>query len=78
MENADSLTLIQKGYTLQLQPQSSRNMAPRQQDGITQSIRLQGVERGKGTQVKMRWRASYTLGGESVNEQGELGGLGVS
>ncbi|EMC99640.1 hypothetical protein BAUCODRAFT_63239 [Baudoinia panamericana UAMH 10762] len=68
---------VTKGYTLNLQPQSSRTLSPNQQNGITQTIRLQGVERGKGTGVKMRWRASYSLGGKAVNEQGELTGLGV-
>ncbi|KYG50368.1 hypothetical protein M433DRAFT_57267 [Acidomyces richmondensis BFW] len=68
---------VTKGYTLHLQPQSSRTLAPRQQDGITQTIRLTGVERGKGTSVKMRWRASYAVDGQQMNEQGELGGLGV-
>ena len=66
-----------KGYTLHLQPQSSRTLAPNQQNGITQTIRLDGVERGKGTSVKMRWRASYSLDGEVRNEQGEIVGLGV-
>jgi len=39
---------------------------------------LQGVERGKGLGVKMRWRASYLLGGEKREEQRELAGVGVS
>ncbi|KAK4549145.1 hypothetical protein LTR36_007602 [Oleoguttula mirabilis] len=69
---------VTKAYTLHLQPQSSRHLAPHQQSpGITQTIRLQGCERGKGTSVKMRWRATYVLGGRQVNEQGELVGLGV-
>ncbi|EGP83497.1 unnamed protein product [Zymoseptoria tritici ST99CH_1A5] len=67
---------VTKGYTLKLEPQSSRNLAPKQQDGITQIIRLQGVERGKGGSVKMRWRAGYTVGGKQTNEQGELNGFG--
>ncbi|KAK5125209.1 hypothetical protein LTR85_000885 [Meristemomyces frigidus] len=69
---------VTKGYTLHLLPQSSRHLAPHQTNpGITQTIRLQGCERGKGTSVKMRWRATYALGGQQVNEQGELVGLGV-
>lgn len=66
-----------QGYTLSLLPQSSRTLSPKQQNGITQTIRLQGVERGKGTSVKMRWRASYGVGGKQMNEQGEIVGLGV-
>ncbi|KAI7119138.1 hypothetical protein KC352_g33394, partial [Hortaea werneckii] len=69
---------VTKGYTLALQPQSSRSLGPNQQNGITQSIRLQGCQRGQGTAVKMRWRASYTLNGQQQNEQGEIAGLGVS
>lgn len=40
-------------------------------------MRVMGVEKGKGTSVKLRWRASYTIQGETKNEQGELAGLGV-
>jgi len=38
---------------------------------------VQGVEHGKGSEVKMRWRASYAVDGKSVNEQGAIEGLGV-
>ncbi|KAK1033155.1 ARF-binding protein, partial [Friedmanniomyces endolithicus] len=59
-------------------PQSSRSLAPNQSQGITQSIRLQGVERGKGGTVKLRWRAGYSIAGVgAMNEQGEIVGLGV-
>ncbi|KAF2723455.1 VHS-domain-containing protein [Polychaeton citri CBS 116435] len=68
---------VTKGYTLKLEPQSSRSMGPKQQDGIVQTIRLQGVERGKGPSVKMRWRASFTVGGQVRNEQGEINGVGI-
>lgn len=71
-----------QGYTLHLQPQSSRNLAPKQRDGITQTIRLQGVERGKGSTIKMRWRASYSIvssgASDAKNESGEIVGLGVA
>ncbi|KAF2835967.1 VHS-domain-containing protein [Patellaria atrata CBS 101060] len=69
---------VTKGYQLALNPQSSRSLTPNQANGITQSIKLHGVERGKGTGVKMRWKASYTVGGERKEEQGEIPGLGVS
>ncbi|KAK0892417.1 ARF-binding protein [Friedmanniomyces endolithicus] len=69
---------VTKGLTLTLQPQSSRSLAPNQSQGITQSIRLQGVERGKGGTVKLRWRAGYSIAGVgAMNEQGEIVGLGV-
>lgn len=68
---------MNKGYTLHLQPQSGRVLGPNQQNGITQTIRLEGVERGKGMSVKMRYRASYSLAGTVTNEQGEIVGLGI-
>ncbi|GME35459.1 VHS domain-containing protein [Neofusicoccum parvum] len=69
---------VTKGYTLKLQPQSGRLLQPNQQSGIAQNIDLQGVEPGKGSSVKMRWRASYMLGPERKEEQGEITSLGVS
>nr|OQO23187.1 hypothetical protein B0A51_08541 [Rachicladosporium sp. CCFEE 5018] len=68
---------VTKGLTLALSPQSSRTLAAGQKDGITQTVRVQGVERGKGTAVKLRWRASYSVDGAVRNEQGEVNGLGV-
>jgi len=60
-------------------------LAPNQANDITQSIRLNGVERGKGSTVKMRWKTSYVVGGSSAGgaggerreEQGEIANLGV-
>ncbi|KAF4306075.1 VHS domain-containing protein [Botryosphaeria dothidea] len=69
---------VTRGYTLKLQPQSGRMLQPNQQNGITQNIHLHGVERGKGSAVKMRWKASYMLGPERKEEQGEISSLGVS
>jgi len=63
---------------LKLQPQSGRNLQPNQKNGITQVIQLHGVEPGKGQSVKVRWKASYWLGGQNIEEQGEIGSLGVS
>ncbi|KAK4960153.1 ARF-binding protein [Elasticomyces elasticus] len=68
---------VTKGLTLRLQPQSSRSLAPNQANGITQTIRLQGIEKSKGTSVKLRWRAGYSIAGSPQNEQGEIVGLGV-
>ena len=73
-----SILTSKQGYTLKLEPQSGRSLSPQQQNGITQTIRVQGVEQGKGNSVKMRWRASYSLAGQVVNEQGALEGLGVA
>lgn len=62
---------------MQLEPQSGRNLQPQQRSGITQVIRVNGVPVGKGTSLKLRWKASYTLGGAQRQEQGELSSLGV-
>ncbi|KAI9798593.1 MAG: hypothetical protein M1833_004730 [Piccolia ochrophora] len=75
-------TAVTKNYTLHLSPQTSRAISPLTRDGITQSMRLDGVERGSGNKVRMRWKVSYKLGsgaaGEAREEQGELDGLGVA
>jgi ADP-ribosylation factor-binding protein GGA len=65
-------------YQLKLEPQSGRNLAPSQRDGITQVISLLGVEQGKGEGVRMRWKAGYLVGGERKEEMGEVSGLGIS
>lgn len=67
-----------QGFNLRLEPQSGRSLAPQQSNGITQTIRLLGVERGKGGAVKMRWKASYVLGSERREEMGEVASLGVA
>ncbi|KAL8901762.1 MAG: hypothetical protein Q9207_005034 [Kuettlingeria erythrocarpa] len=68
---------VTKGYTLQLTPQSGRTLQPNQQNGITQPIEIRGVPRGSGSAVKMRWKASFKLGGEMKMEQGEVPPLGI-
>ncbi|KAI4193299.1 MAG: hypothetical protein LQ346_003955 [Caloplaca aetnensis] len=68
---------VTKGYTLQLTPQSGRTLQPNQQNGITQPIEIRGVPRGSGNAVKMRWKASFKLGGEMKMEQGEVPPLGI-
>ncbi|PVH92659.1 ADP-ribosylation factor-binding protein GGA1 [Periconia macrospinosa] len=67
-----------KGAQLQLEPQTGVSLAPRQQNGVTQNIRLNGVQTGSGNNIKMRWKVSYSLGGNQKNEMGEIPSLGVS
>lgn len=67
-----------KGAQLQLEPQSGVKLAPNQKHGITQNIRINNVQTGAGNSVKMRWKASYSLGGQQKSEQGEIASLGVS
>ncbi|KAF2799482.1 VHS-domain-containing protein [Melanomma pulvis-pyrius CBS 109.77] len=67
-----------KGCQLQLEPQTGVYLMPKQQNGITQVIRLNGVQRGQGSNVKMRWKASYFVSGAKKDEMGEIPSLGVS
>ncbi|KAG9246006.1 VHS domain-containing protein [Calycina marina] len=69
---------VSKAFSLHLQPQSGQFLQPRQRDGITQAITVNGVESGKGESVKLRWKASYLLGSQATNEQGEIASLGIS
>ncbi|KAF2177913.1 VHS-domain-containing protein [Zopfia rhizophila CBS 207.26] len=69
---------VSKAYQLKLEPQSSVSLSPNQSNGITQTIRLHGVQRGQGSNVKMRWKAAYSVGGARKDEMGEIPSLGVS
>lgn len=68
---------VSKGYSLRLEPQSSVSLAPNQANGITQVIRLHGVQRGYGSSIKMRWKAAYLVGGARKEEHGEIPSLGI-
>lgn len=75
--NIKSADDVCKGLTLKLTPQSGRNLLPNQQDGITQPIEVQGVQKGQANTVKMRWKASYKMAGVARQEQGEVPPLGI-
>ncbi|KAJ5948615.1 hypothetical protein N7454_001922 [Penicillium verhagenii] len=68
---------VEKSYTLQLRPQSGREIAPQQQHGVQQDMLLDGVDSGKGNSVKIRFKVSYKLGAESREEQGMVPSLGI-
>ncbi|KAK3346684.1 VHS domain-containing protein [Lasiosphaeria hispida] len=65
---------VTKGYELQLSPQTGRNLAPKQSAGVTQAIHVlhSGNKSQKVQAIKMRWRASYKVGGEARSEMGEI------
>jgi len=73
-----TLLIYIQGYSLKLVPQSGRRLNPREQGGVTQVIYLNGVEQGKGDSVKLRWKASYKVGTQAINEQGEIASLGIA
>jgi ADP-ribosylation factor-binding protein GGA len=62
-------------YNLELQPQSSLVLTPNQKNGITQSIKIRGVQQGQGSKVRMRWKVGYSLGGLPQEESGAVDGL---
>jgi hypothetical protein len=45
---------------------------------VTQIIYLNGVEQGKGDLVKLRWKVSYKVGAQPINEHGEVASLGIA
>ncbi|KAG6125717.1 hypothetical protein E4U24_002553, partial [Claviceps purpurea] len=63
------------GYELQLKPQTGRDLAPKQSRGITQQVDVwhAGSRTQKVESVKLRWRATYKVGGtEQKAETGEI------
>ncbi|KAJ5130800.1 uncharacterized protein N7515_006839 [Penicillium bovifimosum] len=69
---------VEKAYTLQLRPQSGRDIAPEQQNGVQQEMLMDGIDSGKGNSVKIRYKVSYKLGGEAREHQGMVPPLGIS
>ncbi|KAK2749218.1 hypothetical protein FQN57_006834 [Myotisia sp. PD_48] len=62
---------IEKAYTLQLRPQTGRNLAPSQQKGIQQEMELRGVESGNGNTVRLRYKVSYKVVDPEMREEFE-------
>lgn len=67
-----------QAYTLQLRPQSGRDISPLQQHGVRQEMLIDGVDAGKGSSVKIRFKVSYRIGGELKEDQGMVPPLGIS
>lgn len=61
-----------------MEHQSGVSLSPNQRNGISQTIRLNGVQRSQGANVKMRWKVSYSLAGVWKEEMGEIPSLGVA
>ncbi|PWY76253.1 VHS-domain-containing protein [Aspergillus heteromorphus CBS 117.55] len=69
---------VEKAYTLQLRPQSGREIAPLQTNGVQQEMLVDGVAGGKGNSIKIRFRVSYRVGSERKEEQGMVPPLGIA
>lgn len=68
---------VEKAYRLRLRPQSGRNIAALQANGVQQEMLIEGVEVGKGNQVKLRFKVSYKVGAEAREDQGMVPPLGI-
>lgn len=68
---------VEKSYTLQLKPQSGRELPPKSVNSVQQEIVLNGVPEGKGNVVKMRFKVSYELNGFPQEEQGTVPSLEI-
>lgn len=68
---------VEKSYTLQLKPQSGRELAPKAERTLRQEILLNGILEGKGDGVKMRFKVAYELNGQKQEEQGTVPSLGI-
>ncbi|KAL4860922.1 hypothetical protein BDV12DRAFT_208654 [Aspergillus spectabilis] len=69
---------VEKAYTLHLRPQSGRDIAPLQNNGVQQEMLIDGIDLGKGNSVKIRFRVSYRLNNETKEEQGMVPALGIA
>ncbi|CUS09677.1 unnamed protein product [Tuber aestivum] len=70
---------VTRTMALRMEPQSSRHLEAHQRAGVTQIIRVSGVPRGGGGNVKLRWKVSYRVGTGPLNEeQGVIEGLPVA
>ncbi|KAF3013081.1 hypothetical protein G7054_g6336 [Neopestalotiopsis clavispora] len=71
---------VTKGYELQVQPQTGRNLGPNQRYGVTQTMQVwhAGDRSKKVESIKLRWRVSYKLGTEVKSEVGSIPEFGLA
>ncbi|KKA27991.1 hypothetical protein TD95_003297 [Thielaviopsis punctulata] len=71
---------VTKGFELSLQPQTGRDLAPNQANGITQAVEVYkaGDRNSKVASVKLRWRISYVANGEQKTEMGEISEFSIA
>ena len=59
-----------------MNPQSSRSLAPMIKEGIVQVSNISGAPAGTKS-IKVRWKVSYRVRGELVEESGENNSVNV-
>ncbi|KAL5628392.1 hypothetical protein BROUX41_003140 [Berkeleyomyces rouxiae] len=71
---------VTKGFELGLQPQSGRDLAAHQTNGVTQAVEVwkAGDRASKVNSVKLRWRISYVISGETKTEMGEISEVAIA
>ncbi|KAL4930678.1 VHS domain protein [Aspergillus undulatus] len=77
LNNLHFQVAVEKAYTLHLRPQSGRDVAPLQTNGVQQEMLIDGIDMGKGNAIKIRFRVSYRVGSETKEEQGMVPALGI-
>jgi ADP-ribosylation factor-binding protein GGA len=63
-----------------LNPQTGRTLEPKQSKGVTQTVNVwhAGDRNRKVESIKLRWRVSYKIGGEKMNDVGEIPEFGLA
>ena len=69
---------VPRSYSLQMKPQSGRDMGPSQPNAIQQDIIINGVPTGSGNAISMRYKVSYSKNGQAQEEQGTIPALGIA
>lgn len=69
---------VEKAYSLQLQPQSGKNLPPQQPNAVIQNMLVQNVPQGKATSVRIRFKVYYVLGSAQQEEQGMISSLEIA
>jgi ADP-ribosylation factor-binding protein GGA len=70
---------VTKGFELQLKPQTGRALQPSQIRGVTQDVEVwhTGDRTRKVETIRLRWKATYKVGGDDRAETGEVPELKV-
>ncbi|KAI1338171.1 VHS domain-containing protein [Xylariaceae sp. FL0016] len=80
MGDIDFQLAVTKGYEVQLQSPTGFTLQPNQQDSLKQNIEVwhAGDRNKKVERIKLRWRVSYSTGGETKTEMGDIPEFGIA